>query len=332
MTWSCGQFALAVLGVLWAIAPIEACPSMCSCKWKGGKEWVECANRNLKGLPQGAREETQVLDLSNNYLISLQSECFFSLKLINLQKLFLRKANISHVDPNAFVGLVGLVELDLSNNLIEDVPSSTFASYQALMKLTLSGNPIRELRRGAFQALPQLTNLELSNCQLRVIEQGAFNGLNNLERLYLDGNELIYMPETTLPAAGTFHGLTLQNNPWHCNCRLRGLQAWLNVSAPNMPQESQPVCNEPSRLHGQLLKSVKVQDLACRPTVTIEENIETYEGGNVTVRCEVHAIPPATVTWWIKGELCEFHNENDTISTSGGTAARYSHFFIALRI
>ncbi|XP_015116361.1 leucine-rich repeat-containing protein 24 [Diachasma alloeum] len=289
-----------------------ACPPTCACKWKGGKEAVECANRNLTRLPQGAPEETQVLDLSSNHLVKLQAESFRNLGLVNLQKLYLSKSNISQISPQALVGLVGLVELDLSVNSIIDVPSETFPSCPSLMRLILSGNPIRRLSRDAFKPLTQLTTLELSKCQLTSIEQGAFNGLQSLEWLRLNDNRLTYVPEMTLPLNGNLHGLTLHNNPWLCNCRLRPMQDWLKQSAPAAPQESDPVCDAPPRLHQRPIKTVKLDDLACLPEIQTEQVVEVDEGANVTLHCNVYAIPAATISWWINGQKCETQKDNDS--------------------
>lgn len=296
--------------------PVVSCPPGCSCKWKSGKEWVECANRDLMRLPQGAREETQVLDLSGNHLTKLPPKCFHLLGLTNLQKLFLGKSNISQITSEAFVGLSGLVDLDLNGNLIQDVPTETFTSTRALMRLILNANPIRKLRRDAFKPLAQLTTLELSQCQLEGIEQGAFNGLQSLEWLRLDGNQLTYVPEMTLPLGGNLHGLTLHNNPWLCNCRLRAMQAWLKESAPAAPQESEPVCQSPTRLNTKQIKQVKVDDLACLPEVKVDEHIDVDENSNVTLTCNVYAVPIATVSWWINGERCVTSTDNDSFVVS----------------
>ncbi|XP_047362736.1 leucine-rich repeat-containing protein 24-like [Vespa velutina] len=302
---------------------VEGCPSMCACKWKGGKEWVECANRDLKGLPQGAGEETQVLDLSDNHLVSLPPECFHALGLINLQRLYLGRSHISRIAVRAFEGLVGLVELDLTENLIDEIPTESFSSCPNLMRLTLNGNPIVEIKRGAFHRLVHLTNLELSHCRLEIIEEGAFDGLHSLEWLRLDGNRLTYMPNHTLPLGGSFRGLTLHNNPWLCDCGLRILQAWLKESAPAAPQESEPICDMPVRLRDRQIKTLKDNELACLPRIELQERVDVYEGSNVTFQCNVHAIPAATITWWFNGDICELQNENDSSTMNFLTFPRY---------
>ncbi|XP_076286665.1 uncharacterized protein LOC143212132 isoform X2 [Lasioglossum baleicum] len=311
-----------VLLVSWASA-VSGCPSVCTCKWKSGKEWVECAKRDLKGLPDGAREETQVLDLSENNLGSLPPECFHARGLINLQRLYLGKSRISGIASRAFVGLVGLVELDLSDNLIDEVPSDTFPFYSNLMKLLLNGNPIKEIRRAAFKQLEHLTNLELSQCRLETIEQGAFDGLQLLEWLRLDGNKLTRVPDSTLPLGGSLRGLTLHNNPWLCDCRLNATQAWLKESAPATPQESEPICDAPPKLRGRQIKAVKPNELACLPQIELQEKIEAYEGDNVTLKCDVYAVPIAKLTWWFNGEPCKLQNENDSVVAGAMGYPRY---------
>ncbi|XP_046627879.1 leucine-rich repeat-containing protein 24-like [Neodiprion virginianus] len=309
--------------VLWLTTFAEGCPSMCVCKWKGGKEWVECAKRGLIGLPQGAGEGTQVLDLADNHLVSLPPQCFQALGLTNLQRLYLSRSKISHLAETAFMGLTGLVELDLSGNQIGQVPSETFPSYAGLMRLILNGNPIREVRRKAFHPLVHLTVLEMSECRLEAVEQNAFFGLGALEWLRLDGNRLTHVPEMTLPLGGSLRGLTLHNNPWMCDCKLRPMQAWLQQSAPAAPQEAEPTCEAPTRLHGKQIKTVKVNDLACLPKVNVKEQVEVYEGANLTLRCDVHAVPSAKVTWWFNGVPYEPQNENDTYAASAPALTRY---------
>ena len=59
--------AAAALGVLAASSIAVDCPEACSCKWKGGKETVECVNASLFAIPSMA-PDTQVLDLGSNRL------------------------------------------------------------------------------------------------------------------------------------------------------------------------------------------------------------------------------------------------------------------------
>ncbi|KAJ8683680.1 hypothetical protein QAD02_019472 [Eretmocerus hayati] len=285
-------------------ATSSGCPDKCSCKWKGGKEWVECANRELENLPHGAREETQVLDLSGNQLYRLVADAFYTLHLVNLQKLYIPRSKLHQIDSKAFVGLQGLVELDLSDNDLDKVPSESFSSIQNLMKLNLAGNPLRELRTKAFKELGQLSHLDLSKCDIEAIESGTFIGLHSLELLKLNDNQLrnvAAIESLPSPTMSGLHGLTLHNNPWLCDCELIELHNWLISSSQQIPQEFEPKCLQPTRLSTRTIKSLKIQELACAPELRLVDKIEVYEGDNTSLVCEVIAQPRANVVWLLNG-------------------------------
>ena len=80
----------------------EFCPSVCQCKWKGGKQTVECIDKQLITIPENIDQTTQVLDMSGNNLQQLPRETFIRLELLNLQKLFLRNCKLGQIDVEAF--------------------------------------------------------------------------------------------------------------------------------------------------------------------------------------------------------------------------------------
>src|SRR3954462_9249671 len=47
--------------LLWLLfLPSLACPPDCACKWKGGKQWVECVAKGLRTFPPMIDSGTQV--------------------------------------------------------------------------------------------------------------------------------------------------------------------------------------------------------------------------------------------------------------------------------
>ena len=127
---------------------IQCCPTEdCVCKWKNGKQTVECGNKGLQTIPEGMDHGTQVLNFTGNGLTILHSERFKKMDLINLQKLYLSNNQIIKIHDRAFKGLTNLVELDLSDNMLTSVPTETFQDYSSLMRLSLNGNPIRMLKQ-----------------------------------------------------------------------------------------------------------------------------------------------------------------------------------------
>ena len=63
------RLALATACALLTASSIAAvdCPEACKCKWKGGKETVECVNASLVAVPS-MDADTQVLHLGSNNL------------------------------------------------------------------------------------------------------------------------------------------------------------------------------------------------------------------------------------------------------------------------
>ncbi|XP_012154940.1 uncharacterized protein LOC101454901 [Ceratitis capitata] len=278
------------------------CPAtVCTCKWKGGKQTVECGGNQLPNIPEGMDPGTQVLNFSGNSLQVLQSERFLRMDLLNLQKIYLSRNQLIRIHEKAFRGLTNLVELDLSDNSLQNVPTETFQDYSSLMRLSLSGNPIRELKTSAFRHLSFLTTLELSHCQIERIENEAFIGMDNLEWLRLDGNRIGFIQgQHILPKS--LHGISLQSNRWMCDCRLLDMHSWLNNYVT--PQVEEPKCVEPPRLKGQTIKSLKKEELACLPEVTPSSTYtEISEGRNVSIVCVVRAIPEPQVLWLFNGQV-----------------------------
>lgn len=287
---------------LWAVH-VWACPPSCSCKWKGGKQTVECINKSLITIPQGIDPGTQVLEFSGNNLDRLLRERFQKMGLINLQKIFMPRCRIKHIEDQAFSGLTNLVELDLSDNILSQVPTPTFSYYRALMKLNLNGNPIKSLKTGAFEPLQYLNTLDLSMCDIESVEDGAFQGLINLEWLKLDNNKISYIKGSNI-LPENLHGVDLHQNPWQCDCKLLDLRSWLQTY--QVPQSIEPVCASPSRLKGYHVKDLDIDDLACVPDVSPTAlYLEIGEGRNVSLLCRVSAIPEAKVSWWFQGNVLQ---------------------------
>lgn len=279
------------------------CPTGCTCKWKGGKQTVECVNKSLLAIPTGMDAGTQVLDMSGNTLDKLSRGRFMAAGLSNLQKIFVARCRISFVDDAAFRGLSNLVELDLSDNSIAEIPTKSFDDYPQLMKLVLSGNAVTTVRTAAFKRLTYLTVLDLSRCQLSTVEAGAFDGLLSLEWLRLDHNQIVRIEGTggaaVLPLS--LHGIEMHHNPWACDCRLRDVHWWLNNNSA--PHTIEPTCHEPNRLRNFTVRRLAPEELACTPEAAAASPayVETDAGKNVTLACRLTLVGGARVSWWFDG-------------------------------
>lgn len=283
----------------WALS--GSCPTVCACKWKNGKQTVECIDRALITIPENVDPETQVLDMSGNNLQILPRETFRRAGLLNLQRVYLKNCRVGQIDDQAFRGLTNLIELDLSHNLLTAIPSGTFQDVRFLRDLILSNNPIQKIDSHAFENIPGLVRLDLSHCELQMIAPKAFEGVELLESLKLNGNRLTELRPRTIETLRRLHGVELHDNPWLCDCRLRAAKEWLTDN--NIPYPVAPVCSGgPERVIDKTFAELHVDDFACKPEILpISRYIEATTGENASIVCRAGAVPSAEIKWYWNG-------------------------------
>lgn len=283
--------------------PPSSCQTVCACKWKGGKQTVECIERALIAIPESIDANTQVLDMSGNNLQILPRDTFIRTGLVNLQKVYLRNCRIGQIDNDAFKGLTNLVELDLSFNLLTAIPSLALTHIASLRELTMASNPIQKVESFAFAATHSLTKLDLSHCDIQTIAPDAFKDLVALHSLKLNGNKLSELRPRTIETLRRLHNVELHDNPWLCDCRLRAAKIWLKDN--NIPYPVAPVClGGPERVIDRTFAELDVDDFACRPEIMpVVRFIEATSGENATIVCKSSAVPSASVNWYWNGRL-----------------------------
>uniref|UniRef100_T1J1D1 Ig-like domain-containing protein n=1 Tax=Strigamia maritima TaxID=126957 RepID=T1J1D1_STRMM len=281
------------------LADTLGCPRDCSCRWKSGKESVDCSRKGLKDIPKEMASGTQVLNMSGNPLLTLPSHVFLQAGLLNLQRIYISRCNVKQIGEFAFARLTNLIDLDLSYNSLVSVPSKSFNECPVLRRLVLSGNPISKLDANAFSRLSFLTILELSHCQVAAVAPRAFDGLAALTHLKLDGNQLTMLKGGVVAGLVSLHGAALHGNPWRCDCALREMRAWLMKG--RVPCPIPPVCEHPPRVRGIPLERVDGAELACEPRGSADETLEVFVGNDALLRCRINAVPEAQVRW-TKGE------------------------------
>lgn len=288
------------------------CPTVCTCKWKGGKQTVECLDHQLINIPENIDPSTQVLDMSGSNLQILAGETFRRAELLNLQKLYLRNCRLGQIDEKAFDGLTNLIELDLSHNLLTSIPATAFQYITSLRDLTLASNPIQKIESHAFSNILSLSKLDLSRCDLQSISASAFENLDSLQSLKLNGNKLLELRAKTVETLNKLHWVELHDNPWLCDCRLRATKLWLTEY--NIPYPVAPLCSGgPERVIDKSFAELQVDDFACKPEMLpVRRHIEAVSGENATIICRAGAVPAALITWYWNGRLL---NNNSAFSS-----------------
>lgn len=293
-----------------------SCPSVCNCKWKGGKETAECTDKSLISIPENIEPGTQVLDISNNNLQILPREIFRRSELLNLQKIYLRDCRLGQIDRAAFAGLTNLVELDLSHNLLTSIPTASLSELPSLRDLILTSNSIQKIDERAFAPVPHLVKLDLSNCGIQTVTPKAFEGLQALHTLKLNGNKLSDLRAKTIETLGKLRGIELHDNPWVCDCRLRAAKIWLTDN--NIPFTMAPVCaGGPERVIQHSFAELGIDEFACKPEMGVMSRIvEAGAGENASITCRAAGIPSPRISWYWNGRALvnnTMHNAHQRI-------------------
>lgn len=286
------------------------CPSVCSCIWKHGKQTADCDGKGLSVIPEDLQAATQVIDISRNNFNKILSKAFQSKGLVNLQKIFLSECGITLIAREAFFQLNNLVELDLSRNKLQTVPSDALSLIPNLRRLQLAHNPIVVIENGEFSSLSQLTYLGLSNCEIKHVKPGALTGLGKLDVFELDGNKITSLSIDVFQSASYLFGLHLDNNPWHCDCKIREIRTWMEDH--NIPLSVPPHCESPEYLKGFPWDILSLNDFACVPKIlNVPKELTMIAGQNASIYCQVNSIPKSSVYWEVAGK--NFKNITSTV-------------------
>ncbi|XP_064326035.1 platelet glycoprotein Ib alpha chain [Phalacrocorax carbo] len=232
--------------------PDQPCPSEMN-KIKDLLE-VNCTGKALSVVPQNLPADTGILLLSANHLTSLSTAAFQPLTqlqdldladsglvalqtgppLLTLKELILSR-NALEALPT-LQGLPALTHLAVAHNSLVTVAPQAFLTVPRLQDLDLRGNRLQTLPPEAFAGLRALKYLDLSDNLLEELPKELLQDLEKLETLWLSGNRLRTLPTKFFPEGHFFAYVFLTENPWHCDCDLRYLRAWIRENADSVYQ------------------------------------------------------------------------------------------------
>ncbi|XP_074854302.1 uncharacterized protein LOC142014921 [Carettochelys insculpta] len=269
---------LALLSAAGAVDLEETCQSEIN-KIKDRLQ-VNCSGQGLSTVPPALPKNTSILLLSTNRLASVSTASFQhlpelveldlsgnGLSVLNteahlpwLQELVLSHNALEVLPP--LQGLPALTRLALAHNNISELVPGAFRGVKPLKDLNLRGNRLRTLPEEIFEGLAELRDLDLSDNALQELPQGLLAGLQ-LDMLQLSGNQLRTLPRDFFPEEHMFPYVFLAGNPWHCDCDLAYLRAWISDNDFSVYKQEQrpgklltekdprsPVCETPAAHRG----------------------------------------------------------------------------------
>ncbi|XP_013394858.1 leucine-rich repeat-containing protein 4 isoform X1 [Lingula anatina] len=208
--------------LLWsATVSGQDCPASapCTCHQPSSHDqWslIDCSHQWLgPEVPsfQQSQYDIEALDLSNNFILQIQSHAFWNVRRV--RRLLLQHNEISQVAQDSLSNLESLTLLDVSNNHLTSIPSLNDMS-QSQWTLNLSYNLLTEVSIGAFLSSNQLKNLDLSFNRITALPSHVFDGLQfTLEVLNISGNKLQAIPIEALQQMYRLRHLSVGQNKIH---------------------------------------------------------------------------------------------------------------------
>ena len=260
----------------------------------------------------------KTLKLSYNRL-EIIKRSWFGKSMINLERLILRKNQITKIELLAFDNLKSLRVLDLRYNNLGNLDDGAFWGLNSLKYLVLDYNHITNIRYGWTYGLDSLEKLSIKFNQINMIDVDAFKPLSKrLWLLNLCSNRLQTITATTLAHLNQLQWLDLSNNSIN-EIDSNGFRSLKNLESLELSEnELSNIFNEDGELFIEMkslknlflnsnhiekisvntlnqLESLMILNLSSNPIVTIEDesfdwliNIQNIFATNLNLTCDCH--------------------------------------------
>ncbi|KAL1780950.1 leucine-rich repeat, immunoglobulin-like domain and transmembrane domain-containing protein 2 [Sigmodon hispidus] len=238
-------------------------------------------------IPGNFPKELKQVRIENSPLFELPQGVFTNMS--TLEYLWLNFNNVTVIHLGTLEDLPELRELRLQGNKLRSVPWTAFRATPLLQVLDLKHNRIDVLPELALQFLANLTYLDISSNRLTVVSKGVFLNWPVYQKRQQHGCRHEILPSMVL---------ALHNNPWVCDCRLRGLVQFVkSIIPPFILVNSYLICQGPVSKAGQLLHESELG--VCRkPNIsTPSAKVAIQVGKNGTLQCLAQASPSPTISW-----------------------------------
>ncbi|XP_063439116.1 chondroadherin-like [Mytilus trossulus] len=208
----------------------------------------------------GHFENIKRLILKGNHLGKLERLTFTAFGFSTLEYLDLSSCSLETLEHLSIDNLAILKHLNLSFNHLSKFEALSLEGLSELEVLDLSHNELSILNE--MSRLVSLKTLYLDSNKLEAIKENIFKPLFNLEILSLKGNMFRTLYPYLLPLdSHKMKEIRLDENPWHCDCRMR----WLVEDQTDeiVFRDFKLKCEFPSRYRGKNVFDIRSKDLNC---------------------------------------------------------------------
>ncbi|KAJ6623910.1 Slit like 3 protein, partial [Pseudolycoriella hygida] len=202
------------------------CPNeWCVCDIYLERNRANCSSQNLLSADIGMSKHVEILDLSNNFLSTLDEHSFSDLK--HLQTLNLSNNSIHTIDIDTFSKLKRLEHLILSKNRLESFDNRIIEKLNRLVTLDLSENKFMDLRNAVLLKSRSVETLDLQNSQITHLYASLFQRMTNLKTINLSNNLLITLNISPFLQLNRLKFVNLNGNKLICDGNMQTTLRWM---------------------------------------------------------------------------------------------------------
>ncbi|KAI7802249.1 leucine-rich repeat-containing protein 4.2 [Triplophysa rosa] len=270
---------------------------------------LELFDNRLTVIPSGAFEylsKLRELWLRNNPIESIPSYVFNRVpSLMRLDLGELKK--LEYISDGAFEGLYNLKYLNLGMCNLREMP--ILSPLVGLEELEMSENYFPEIKPGSFRGLKSLKKLWIMNSRITTIERNAFDDVTALVELNLAHNNLSSLPHDLFATLSYLVELHLHHNPWRCDCDVVWLAWWLREYIPTN-STCCGRCHTPAHLRGRYLVEVDQSTFQCSAPFILEAPRDLNISAERVAELKCRTAPMSSVRWLLPNGTVLTHGSN----------------------